>query len=204
MVRVEPSSQPQPVQAQFEPSSEWLDQLASQCTPQLLQRLARYATYQLAQIAKFGHVADAYAARELVQDALYDTTVGALRWDPAERTLEQHLINVLRLRGKRARMHAERYPRLALESSDESDAPNTGTSKHVNAAMAQLRARAQDDDLVVRMLDAINQGAETRDDIVHLTGFSKSEYHNSRRRLNRLVNELDLRPTRSRGTGDGI
>lgn len=190
---------PYDVQAQFQPSLEWLEQLAAQCTPQLLERLARYAGHQIAQTAKFGYAVDSYAAREFVQDAVHDTVTGVVHWDPHARTLEHHLVKVLRVRCKRMRMRAEAAPRMSLDASPSEPSmaammpvvatPDTSNERG-EAALSRLRAHALGDDQVMRMLDAIAAGAQTRDDIVHLTRMSFHEYHNARRRLARLVERL--------------
>lgn len=212
--RVKHSQRPKPAPAQFEPSEEWLDQLASQCTPQLLERTERYVAYQIAQIAKFGYSADAYAARELVQDALHDTVAGILHWEPTEKSLEEHLIDVLRLRTKRVRMHAERFPRWSLDGETDAgghsagdalaaklhdDAPSVGTSEYVHAAMTELRQLARGDELVMRILYAFAKEATERDDVMFVTGFSDVEYENARRRLRKLVRKLNTHARGRRG-----
>lgn len=170
--------------------------------------------YQIAQISRFGYAADTYAARELVQDALHDTIAGVLHWDPAQKTLEEHLVGVLRLRAKRVRMHAERFPRWSLDDETDAgarsagdalaakflnDTPSVGTSEFVDAAMAELRELAQGDALVTRMLEAFAQGGINRDDIIFLTRFSDAEYDQARRRIRKLVGKLAAHPRDRRG-----
>jgi hypothetical protein len=191
--------------SRFEPPEDWIDALTTQCIPAMFKRLQRYAARRIRGIDKIGYAADEYAAEELVQDALHDTATGILRWDPAARPLEQHLLDVLQARTKRLRRQAERFPQTSLDRErrggelaprDEVDAalleqaPRAETATHAATVMAELRQLAGDDDLLLRMLDAFDQGAVTRSDVMHAAQFSPVEYHNARRRLDRLVDLL--------------
>jgi hypothetical protein len=197
-VKSDPSSR-------FEPPEDWIDALTIQCIPAMFKRLQRYAARRMRGIDKIGYAADEYAAEELVQDALHDTATGVLRWDPAARSLEQHLLDVLQARTKRLRRQAERFPLTSLDGErrgdelaprDEVDAAlleqalRAETAMHAATVMTELRQLAGDDDLLLRMLDALERGAVTRDDVIHVAQFSRVEYHNARRRLDRLVTQL--------------
>jgi transposase InsO family protein len=168
----------------------------------MLKRVHRYTAWRIRGIAQVGYAADDYAAEELVQDALNDVATGVVHWDPAAKPLEQHLTDLLKVRTKRLRIHAERFRRVSLDGPradgepsphDELDAvlldqaPPAATAAYAASVLAELRDRASDDPLVLRMLDAFGDGAATRDDLLHLAGFSPLEYRNARRRLDRLV-----------------
>jgi hypothetical protein len=208
--------------SRFEPSEDWIDALTVQCIPAMFKRLQRYAARRMRGIDKIGYTADEYAAEELVQDALHDTATGVLRWDPTARSLEQHLLDVLHARTKRLRRQAERFPLTSLDGErrggelaprDEVDAAlleqalRAETAMHAATVMAELRRLAGDDDLLLRMLDAFDLGAVTRDDVIHAARFSPIEYHNARRRLDRLVAQLrppfDVRSPAPRRPADG-
>ena len=159
-------------------------------------------------IGKNGHPNDDYYARELVQDALADTTLGVLQWDPNARSLEQHVLDVIRLRSRRDRAHARRFPHEPIDAlaSDESvtmaevDASllsHAADTSHEAAAlaaevMATLRKLATGDPPVLRLLDALGRGAVSKVDAMRVGKLSSATYHNARRRLGRLIAQLSM------------
>jgi len=125
-----------------------------------------------------------------------------------------HLEVVIRLRARRDRRRAARYEHVSIDSFEPDDASSeiadveaslaVSTSartiesdKSAEAAMTetmtQLRALAVDDPLAQRFLDATDHEATTRAQIMRLAGLTRTEYHNTRRRLARLVAQLQTR-----------
>lgn len=129
---------------------------------------------------------------------------GVLRWDPKNDDLEPYLVDVIRLRARRERKRAERHQHVSLDelalddslSSPEliDDADTTITA--MTRIMTKLRALSVDDSLAQRFLDAVDQEATTRAEVMRVSGLTSSRYHNTRRRLARLITQLepDLTP----------
>jgi hypothetical protein len=178
-----------------------------QATREAMESVYRYAMARLPMVARAGGRSDASYAEELVQDALGDTVLGELRWDPEERTLAQHLVRAVRFRTKDEATRAARFRHHALVSAadDESndvhpiveeaslavEVPATREQRAVAAEiMMVLRRRAAGDERVLDLLDSFEDGATSRDDVMHLTGMSAAAYKNARRRLALLVEQL--------------
>lgn len=190
----------------FVPAEDWINALEEQCTDEMLACVRRYAARRAHGV---GHINDDYYAGELVQDALTDTTLGALRWDPSAKTLERHLQDVIKMRTNYDRKHARRFPHESIDVLDPDG--ESATMAEVEAALlersyeapadterlAKLRQLAVGDRTVVRLLDALARGATTKDDVLHLTELSSVAYDNARRRLHRLVTQLSRPPGRT-------
>jgi hypothetical protein len=198
-----PDDDPPP---RFMPPEDWIDRLAGEYTLAMRRRLERYTARQILGINSAGYPVDDYVAEELVQDAMNDTMAGVVHWDPAVKpSLEQHLQDVLAVRTKRVRIRAKKYPRASIDGWSRSGAattleeveealqeqtPGAATKAYAAEVMAELREVAREDRFVLRLLNAFAQGAVTRGDVMHVTGFSGVEYHNAHRRLDRYVDEL--------------
>jgi hypothetical protein len=191
----------------FVPSEHWINALEEQCTEEMLQRARRYAARRARGV---GYLSSDYYVGELVQDALSDTTIGVLRWDPSDKPLERHIHDVIKMRTNHDRERARRFPHESLDVLDPDEA--AATMAEVDATLlersrednpvaaerlARLRHIAAGDRTVVRLLDAIARGATTKDDVLHLTELSIVAYNNARRRLHRLVIQLSLPPGRT-------
>jgi hypothetical protein len=201
------------------PPEAWIDAFDEQLSEPMLKEVRRFAVYRASTLGWEGAGNDAYYAEELVQNAVADTRLGVLRWDPSVNNLHQHLVDAVRLRSRRDRAHAERYPHVSLDECDRDDddgasggsvlspeaeatlqvtAPAT-TDEHVEheasaaratAIAAKLRELSEGDPIVQRFLDATDRDACTRADVMRLAGLTSAEYHNARRRLARLVAQL--------------
>lgn len=189
--------------APFTPDDPWLDEFEKQLTPALIDRLRNYARPRALALASTGRKTDDYYARELVQDAIGDTWSGALRWDPTKRSLEDHLLRAMKDRAKRHRKHAVDFPHDAL--GDETDASRCAEEDasrmvadpvyverrvYAQETMAKIRAAAFDDKPVLRVLDAYDAGAQTKDDVLAFTRMKARTYHNAHIRLKRIVRNL--------------
>lgn len=209
-----PDDEPrQPSRASFVPSEAWIDAFEDQCTDAMLKGVRRFAAYRARFLGWNGSSNDAYYAEELAQNAVTDTMLGVLRWDPSVQSLERHLLDAIRLRARRDRAHAERYPHASIDASDSDDesgvlaeaeaslladrpdataesTERAESAERAAATTANLRAGTADDPLAQRFLDAIEEGATSRSDIMRIAGLTSAEYHNTRRRLARLVAQL--------------
>jgi hypothetical protein len=193
--------------ARFIPPKEWTEAFNMQCTEQMRRRARRFAAQRPG--------SSAYDADELVQGVIFDTLRGLLRWDPTVRKLDVHLFAAIRRRAIRAVARAEQLPHVSIdvvdddgESSvmDETDAlllaegpvatPETvARAAEISFALKQLAAGKAP---VVRLLDAFASGAITRNDVMRTARMTHAEYHNARRKLARLVEQLpdELKPCR--------
>lgn len=193
--------------SQFIPSQEWNDAFKTQCTIGLYKRLKIFATRRAKGVAKAGAFVDDYYASELVQDALADTTLGTLSWDPAAKSLEAHIRDAIATRTYHDRRRARRFrhesvdmlasdaPRsmmAEIEASLQSrtDHRHAELASHAADTITNLRKLAPQDRDVLLLLDAFRQGSTSRRDILRVTGLSAKAYHNARGRLGRLVAQL--------------
>jgi hypothetical protein len=71
----------------FTPSEDWINEYQKQATPKLIAGLNRYAQTRALSVAAAGRKVDDYYARGLVLDALGDTWLGVVRWDPSKCSL---------------------------------------------------------------------------------------------------------------------
>jgi hypothetical protein len=199
----------------FVPPEPWIDAFDSQCTEPLLKRARRVAAQRARDFGWDSPANDTYYAEELVQNVLADTLLGVLRWDPNAETLEGHLFDEIRLRAWRDAKRAQRLPHASIDTVNEggespalseleehlyanaSEAPVATATRAAETASA-LRALAHGKPLVTRILDAFSAGATRKDDVMCVAKISSSEYHNARRQLARLVEQLpdSLRPRR--------
>ena len=192
----------------FVPSEGWISALEEQCTEEMLQRARRYAARHAYGV---GRINDDYYAGELVQDALTDTTIGVLRWDPSTKTLQQHIQDVIKMRTHYDRKRAQRFPHESLDMLDADG--ETATMAEVEATLldrspeapsepvalerlAKLRQLAAGDRAVLRLLDALARGATSKADVLRVAELSSVAYDNARRRLRRLVTQLSNPPGR--------
>ena len=60
----------------------------------------------------------------------------------------------------------------------------------MTATLQRLREHIAADELALRFLAAVEQNADTRAEIMRLAGLTRAEYHNTRRRLARLLARL--------------
>src|SRR6478735_8192075 len=90
-------------------------ELERQATPELYSQLQHSARRRALSLASCGRKVDINMyASELVQDALGDTWVGVLGWDPTRRSLRHHLLRAIRARSKWHRRQAMKHPHDAL------------------------------------------------------------------------------------------
>ncbi len=189
----------------FSPSEEWIDAYTKQCTNAVRLDLKVYAKRRARGVGKAGRYVDEGYVEDLVADALADTLLGVVAWDPAKKTLYQHAEDVIKCRTRHDRARAKKYkhdridvPRSSdhkslLESSLQHDQSGATAESLIFATevVAQLRAIAGDDEHVHRYLDAVTEGAVGRVEIMEFTGMSAKTFRNTRDRLYRLVEKLD-------------
>jgi hypothetical protein len=187
----------------YAPDNAWLDAFTKQLTPKLIDQLRNFARMRVLAVGYAGRKVDDYYSRELVQDAIGDTFAGALRWDPARAPLELHLVRAIQNRAQADRQRAEDHPHDAMgddtEASRIAEHEASGSNEDAQLAVkriyakemvAQIRAAAADDKPVLRIIDAYDAGARTKDEVITFTKMKPRTYHNAHIRMTRLVRNL--------------
>jgi len=183
----------------------WEDAFEVQLTGEMIASVMIYAKKRAQWIQRFTKRHDNYLARELYQDAVTDTWLGDVKWDPAKVPLELHLKRTIRSRSAARVEHLVDFPEdrvrtLKLEMETKmSDAMGAGQandlSSYVDDVVSQLYELARGDTEVIQILDCFAVDQVDRREIMRATGMDRVTYHNARRRMVRLVEELpnDLR-----------
>jgi hypothetical protein len=187
----------------FTPDDAWADEFEKQLSGKLIDGLHKYARPRAFAVAMAGRKVDDYYARELVADAIGDTWSGVLCWDPKRCTLEMHLMRAIQSRSDKHRKHVEANPHDSIgdESEESRAAEEAATATVSNAndseqrvylseAMSIIRREAVNDRTVLRLLEAFDAGAETKNDVLAFTKMKERTYNNAHARLRRLVRNL--------------
>lgn len=189
----------------------WEDAFEVQLTGEMTASVMAYAKRRAEWIQRHTKRRDNYLARELYQDAITDTWLGDVAWDPSKVPLELHLKRTVRSRSAARMEHLLLFPeervgtpRLDMETR-MSEAMEAGQvadpTSYVEDVVAKLYELAKDDVEVVQILDCFARDQIERRDIMRATGLDRLAYHNARRRLVRLVellpNELRERAIRA-------
>lgn len=192
----------------FQPSEVWKEAFAAQCTKQLYDVARRFAVRRAAVVGWCGGASDDYYVRELVANVISDTAAGILRWDPADQSLEAHVLDAISRRSNHDCSRALRYRHEPFEAFDL-EAPGA-LIEEVEAKLAdavpgvwfgleldptdrlqKLREFVEPDDAhVSRILDAFEAGKVTKSDIMRSAGLSSLAYDAARKRLTRLAAKL--------------
>jgi hypothetical protein len=198
-----PSSAPD----RFIPSEHWLEMFDAQCTGLLLQRARRYAAQRANDLGWETPGAGAYDPDDIVDDIVTDTLAGALRWDPQKRDFASHLYDAVRSRVTRYARRMVHHPHESIDAVDSAgespllaemetqlraDAPEATieTRMRVDEAVHILQNLAHDKPLVQRLLMAFERRAFDKEDVMHEVNLTPAEYHNARRQLARLLDQL--------------
>lgn len=194
------------------PPEEWRENVEEQATPKLFERLHRAARARLRTFAGPKGKVNAAEVEDIVSSVVTDTLDGRLTWNPGKESLEQHLLDAVRFR---VRDQWERHqPHLhdQLEEGEGADAvvehaaagavvpaalespvtsERNGCIKVVHdAVIAWLKPRVADKPEVHRLLELYMQGITERDEVIREGGMNETTYHNARRRLGRLVQDM--------------
>jgi len=192
------------------PSEAWIEAFAAQCTEALWEAARKYAAYRTAAVRRVNSAADVYYERELVQDAIGDTAMGVVHWDPSVRSLKEHVFAVIRTRTYHDYQHANRFRRESFDAADSDTAPelvaeieaalqdrtpraDPALAARIAERMAEVRTLAASDHVVVAVLDAAYDGACDKADVMHHAQISDPTYHAAKVRLSRIVKKLSPR-----------
>lgn len=198
----------------FTPDEEWIDAFDTQNTQEMRKRALRFARSRARMVARAGGRGDELYVAELVQDVLTDTLFGVLTWNPAAVPLEAHVFGAIKCRTKNERIRALRFRHHSLDAIDASDSTTSGMAAAVIAevesslaagggatpsaesltwsseVLAHVRGLAEHDAAILRIVDAIEQGASAPSEIMALAQMSEKTYKKARLRLSRLVEQL--------------
>lgn len=178
--------------AAFCPDERWLDAYEAQATAPMLRRCLPVATRCAQWIAQCGGMGGELRARELVQDALADTRMGMLAWDPESKPLEAHIIDAIRWRARdesRQRQRTvwldeARAPELTDDSAWDREEAEAESERGARL-LAELRERLtrHGDHEALEILHAYDEGAQTKADILSIANLSSMTYERVRARL---------------------
>src|SRR4051812_5603880 len=200
--------------SRFLPSEGWIEAFEREYTTSVLPALQRFAARIVAG-AGAAPQPDDYYPRQLALDAVSDTLLGTVVWNPATKELMQHLRDVVRNRAYIDWAHARKFRHESIDEEIESGEPSildeadakllerTADPRSVEnaaAALAELRVHAADDPDVLAYVWALEHDHLSRAEVMAATGLSRTAYHNARRRLARFVAQLSIhaRPRRVR------
>jgi hypothetical protein len=167
-------------------------------------RATRFARSRARIVARAGGRADDLYIAELVHDVLTDTLLGVLTWDPAVVSLDAHVFGAIRSRTKNDRLRALRFRHQSLDASDASavmgevesslaagqGAASTESLLFSAEVLDQVRGLAGDDTAILRIVDAIAEGATTPSEIMSVAQMAEKTWRKARLRLGRLVEQL--------------
>jgi hypothetical protein len=185
-----------------------LQALKEQATPELMERLVRYAQTRARMVCRAGRPVSETYAEELVHDAHADTRLGLLPWDPFQcERLEEHLGRAIKKRTWKEIRHGLRVPFVALHEA----ANDETVSPHVERALAnasqsecnpimldsmattacrQLRLLLPLDHEIAAVMRCWEDGIVERDEVMKLTGLTAAAYKRARRRLRYMSRHL--------------
>src|SRR6185312_16193307 len=154
----------------------WEDAFEAQLTGEMTASVMIYAKKRAEWIQRTTKRHDTYLARELYQDAVTDTWLGDVKWDPAKVPLELHLKRTIRSRSAARVEHLVQFPEdrvrtLKLEMETKmSDAMEVGQAtdltSYVDEIVTKLFELAGDDTEVVQILECFAKGKVERADIM--------------------------------------
>lgn len=190
----------------FAPSQAWMDAFTEQCTEELTARLAQFARTRAVNVENAGRKIDDYYAKELVADAIADTYMGVIRWDPAVCALSTHICQTVIYRTRNDIEHQRSNPHDAIgDDTDQSrsaearaaeEAPTVRqieARRYATEVMAQIRLLARDDRDVLRIVAAYDEGMTRKSEVMEHARMRERTYHNARIRLGRIVKSLSRR-----------
>ncbi len=195
------------------PAPEWRVAFEKQITRETMTAVTNYARKRVRLIERVGRKVDPMYARELMLDAVTDTLDGVVAWDPARASLRAHLLSVVHSRTGHEVVRAVKLPHRSLDDSADDNSSEgrpleAEASRAVAAAMGSpwrdpstdergtrvlnelLRMAEPDDEGLLTLLAAFEQGATEKHEVVEMTGMTPAAYDNARRRMVRLLAKL--------------
>lgn len=187
---------------------QWLAAFKRQATTALRRRALNVARGCVRMIEMSGGQVASSHGEDLVDDAIADTWLGRLSWDPAKRDLLAHIASTIESRARHDRKKAKKFPAASLDADDDDERTaalwtEAEEALAANASVTNLaemmcsidvfervRALAAGDLEVLTLLDAMRAGAFDRADLIQATRMSARRYEGARRRLDTLLRKL--------------
>jgi len=190
--------------APFNPSEDWIEAFENQNTEEMRKRALRFARARARFVSRAGGRTDDLYVSELVHDALTDTLLGVLAWDPTAISLETHVFGTIRFRTKNDRIRALRFRHQSIDAADAGgvmceveatlasaqSAPDPESLTFSAEVLAMLRKLAGDDVEIHRIVDAIEAGASAPREIMSVGQLSEKTWRKARLRMARIVDQL--------------
>lgn len=189
---------------------EFLDEIDKQNTADVRERAYKYARKRVELLARCGLPIERSLAKHLMTDALGDTYMGDVEWEPRRCDLYMHLRSVIRYRTKDMMARARRLPHVRFggmfddEHGDRVEAEASGRTQEEDAEARTVNmdlvsriagllyesAEAANDEVATRVLDAYADGITGRAEVAEHVGISRAQYDNARLRINTLLKRL--------------
>jgi hypothetical protein len=178
--------------------------LEQQNTDQLRKAARRYAESRIQFVRAARCPIPKHYAQELVDDAIADTWLGVVHWDPDRCSLLVHVRSEIRRRTFNDARHGRRFPRVTFDiaANDPHDASlielqlaPVGGSPIVFAALVSkiataLKVLACGDPNAVAILCCWQESLLEREDVLARTQMTLAEYKAARKRLLSLSKKL--------------
>ncbi len=191
---------------------DYLNAVKRALTPAVIERITEYAGRRADMLAAAG--IRGAEGRMIAQDAMGEVILRR-RWDQS-RTLEGHLIGLIRQRTSNRLRQARTMPHVSLDDTrdgfavgEEVAATATGqapdvrdaATKKANGVITWLKQRAAADAGVLALLAAYELDVNKRGEIADLAGMGPRDVTNARARLDRMLREL---PDPLASSNDGL
>lgn len=180
-----------------------------QATDKNMERVWRHAESLVRQVGVRTGRQGPTSAGDLVQLAILGTLEGRHRWDYEQLDLALHLMNTVANIVRNELRRARRFREVSLDDdrrdADQLDhevtdvlargrdhADETAIRSRLASWIVEMRALADADRGVLQLLDAYEQGAFERRDVMLSTSMSARTYHNAHQRLVRVARKLPI------------
>jgi hypothetical protein len=185
----------------FVPTEEWIEAFERQLDDSLYDAAWRYAGRRAAFVGRVRKIDEGYA-QGLVADIIEDTLAGVISWDPERVELRKFVLDAIKSRTRHDYLRARRQRHFSLDDGGMAALDRVAALEHetepekaerlqaVDATIAAVRTAAADAPDVLRLLDAYENGAETRAEVLQMTGLTKLQYDAARKRLDRILEDL--------------
>ncbi len=177
------------------------EELRRQATPEVKRHALQFANTLAYRVAARGGIGGALRAREMLYDALADTWLGSVHWDPNRKPLAQHLEDTLSWRARDAAQAAARTVFCGVfahdEEADESDDEPTqdeGIPRMPISALPDIPQHEDDTTEPARLLAKLRRAAEHDEEVTAvLHTLQRHHTHQVRRAAMAMVPGMTLK-----------
>jgi len=177
----------------------------AQIDPDVKRRVLKYAIRRVRMVADAGIPVANDEPDIMVADAMTDTLTGVVTWD-RQYPFSYHLCSVIRTRTSNQIKRATRRVHVSLEAAADHDAVLTLESRHggefpgpdsllesarvAHQLYGTIRKGSVQDAPLMALLDAYTTERSKPREVMELTGMTRAEFLNARRRLDRLLTRI--------------